>query len=177
MVHPRPRPVADQVVLGRALLEPLEGLQHRGAVVGFVLVAAHLDPAAPDAGAVADLPEGVLPVPGVAGQGGETGRGRIGSQVVAEGQQGAGAGLRRGQVPGQRPHRVAVDGRRVKEPALPLVAVPHLLQLAQVGAYLAHAAGEPLDRVEQGRVLQVLEDLLAVAHGAGIVQAAEQDRR
>ena len=63
VVHPRPRPVADPVVLRRALLEALEGLQHRGAVVGFILVAAHVDPAAPDAGAVADLPEGVLPVP------------------------------------------------------------------------------------------------------------------
>ena len=123
MVHPRPRPVADLVVLDRALLEPLEGLEHRGAVVGFVLVAAHLDPAAPDAGAVADLPEGVLPAPCIAGQGSEPGRGHIGSQVLPEGQQGAGADLRRGQVPRQRLHRVAVDGRRVQEPALPLVAV------------------------------------------------------
>ena len=66
VVHPRLRPVADQVVLGRALLEPLEGAQHRGAVVGFAGVAAHLDPAAVDAGAVADLREGVLAVPGIA---------------------------------------------------------------------------------------------------------------
>ena len=172
VVHPRPRPVPDPVVLDRALLEALEGLEHRGAVVGFTGVAAHLDPVAPDAGAVADLPEGVLPAPGVRRQGGEPGRGHVGSQVVPEGQQGAGADLRRGEVPGQRPHRVAVDGRRVQQPALPLVAVLHLRQLAQVGAYLAHEPGEPLDLPEQGRILQVLEDLLAVAHGVGVVQAA-----
>ena len=137
VVHPRPRPVPDPVVLHRALLEPLEGLQHRGAVVGFILVAAHVDPAALDAGAVADLPEGVLPVPRVAHQSGEPGRGHIGSQVLPEGQQAAGADLRRGEVLGQGPHRVAVDGRRVQEPALPLVAVLHLRQLTQVGAHLA----------------------------------------
>jgi hypothetical protein len=62
VVHPRLCAVAEQVVLGGALLEPLEGLQHRGAVVGFAFVAADLDPVAADAGAVADPPEGVLPV-------------------------------------------------------------------------------------------------------------------
>ena len=126
VVDPRPRPVTDPVVLDRALLEALERLQHLGAVVGFTLVAAHLDPVAPDAGAVADLPEGLLLAPGIGRQGGEPGRGHVRSQVVPEGQQGAGADRRRGEVPGQGPHRVAVDGRRVQQPALPLVAVLHL---------------------------------------------------
>ena len=175
MVHPRPRPVPDLVVLDRALLEPLEGLEHRGAVVGLILVAADVDPPAPDAGAVADPPEVLLTVACIAGQRSEPGRGRIRSQVVPEGQQGAGADRRRGEVPGQRLHRVAVDGRRVQQPALPLVAVPHLRQLTQVGAYLADSAGEALDRIEQGRVLQVLENLLAVAHGAGIAQTGVED--
>ena len=167
----------DPVVVDRTLLEALEGLEHHGAVVGFILVAAHLDPAAPDAGAVTDVPQGVLPVLRIAYQGGEPGRGRVASQVLPEGQQAAGADLRRGQVPGQGLHRVAVDGRGVQQPALPLVAVLHLRQLTQVGAHLLHEPGEALDLIEQGRVLQVLENLLAVAHGAGIVQLAEQNLR
>ena len=176
VVHPWLRPVADQVVLGRALLEPVEGAQHRGAVVGFAGVAAHLDPAAVDAGAVADLREGVLAVPGIGGQGGKPGRGDIGGEVVPEGQEGAGADRRRGQMRGQRGHRGAVDGRRVQQPALPLVAVPHHAQLAQVGAYLDHQPGKLLDRIQQGRVLQVPEDLLPVAHRTGIAQTSVQDR-
>ena len=59
----------------------------------------------------------------------------------------------------------------------PLIAVLHLRQLTQVGAYLLHEPGEALDLIEQGRVVQVPEDLLAVAHGVGIVQVAEQDLR
>ena len=46
-----------------------------------------------------------------------------------------------------------------------------------MGAHLAHEVGETLDLIEQGRVLQVLENLLAVAHGAGIVQMGVQDPR
>ena len=157
------------------MLEPVEGVQHRGAVVGFAGVAAHLDPAAVDAGAVADPPEGILAAAGIAGQGGEPGRGDIGGEVVPEGQQGTGADRRRGQMPGQRGHRVAVDGRRVQQPALPLVAVLHLIQLTLMGAYLAHQPGKALDRIEQGRVLQVPEDLLAIAHRTGVVQASVQD--
>ena len=80
-------------------------------------------------------------------------------------------------MPGQRLHRVAVDGRRVQEPALPLVVVLHLRQLIEVGAYLVHEAGEALDLVEQGRVLQVLENLLAVAHGIDITQVAVENGR
>jgi hypothetical protein len=91
VVHPRLHPEADQVVLDRALLEPVKGAQHRGAVVGFAVVAAHLDPAAADAGAVADPREGILAAAGIAGQGGEPGRGLIGGQVLAELQQGTGA--------------------------------------------------------------------------------------
>ena len=37
--------------------------------------------------------------------------------------------------------------------------------------------GEPLDLSGQGRVLQVLENLLAVAHDAVIAQVAEQNPR
>ena len=177
VVHPRPRPVADLVVVDRALLEALEGLEHHGAVVGFILVAAHLDPAAPDAGAVADVPQGVLPVPRIGHQGDEPGRGRIASQVLPEGQQAVGADLRRGEVPGQGLHRVAVDGCGIQQPALPLVVVRHLRQLTQVGAHLLHEPGEALDFIEQGTVLQVLENLLAVAHGAGIAQTGVQDPR
>lgn len=44
-----------------------------------------------------------------------------------------------------------------------------------MGAYLAHATGETLGLFEQGRVVQVLEDLLPVAHGIGITEMAEQD--
>ena len=73
-------------------------------------------------------------------------------------------------MPGQGPDRAAVDGGRVQQPALPLVAVLHLRGLAQVGAYLADELGKPLDLREQGRVLQVLEYLLAVAHRVGVVQ-------
>ena len=50
------------------------------------------------------------------------------------------------------------------------------LELAQVGAYLTHLAGEPPDRTGQARVFQVLEDLLPVADRPSIVQRAEQDR-
>ncbi len=114
MVHPQPDPVADPVIPDRALLEALEGLEHYGAVVGFILVAADLDPVTPDTRAVADLPEGILAVPGIGHQGGEPGRGHIGSDVLPEGQQGAGADLRRGKRVGQRLHRVAVDRRRVQ---------------------------------------------------------------
>jgi len=53
VVDPRPDPVTDPVVLHRALLEARERPQHPGAVVGFTGVAAHLDPVAPDTGAVA----------------------------------------------------------------------------------------------------------------------------
>ncbi len=80
-------------------------------------------------------------------------------------------------MPRQGLHRVAVDGRRVQQPALPLVAVLHPRQLTQVGAHPLHEPGEALDFIEQGRVLQVPENLLAVAHGAGIVQLAEQNLR
>ena len=177
VVHPGLRPVGDPVVPDRTLSEPLEGREHCGAVVGFVLVAAHLDPVTPDSGAVADPPEGVLPVPRIACQGGERGRGRIGSQVFPERQQGAGTDPRRGKMAGQRLHRVAVDGRRVQQPAIPLVAVRHLIQPTQMRAHLAHEVRETADLVEQGRVLQVLENLLAVANGAGIVQRGVQDPR
>ena len=101
VVHPRLHPVLEQVVLGSALLEPAEGVQHRGAVVGFAGVAAHLDPVAPDADAVADLPESVLAGVGVTGQGGEPGGGHVGIHVLPEGLQGVGAEPRRGEMPGQ----------------------------------------------------------------------------
>jgi len=68
---------------------------------------------------------------------------------------------------------------RAGEPigALPLVAVLHLRRLAQVGTYLADEPGKPLDLPEQGRVLQVMEHLPAVAHRIGVVQRCEQDPR
>jgi hypothetical protein len=46
--------------------------------------------------------------------------------------------MRPGEVAGQRLHRLAVDGRRIQEPALTLVPVLHLRELTQVGAYLTH---------------------------------------
>ena len=46
-----------------------------------------------------------------------------------------------------------------------------------MGAHLADELGKPLDLPEQGRVLQVLEHLLAVAHRTGVAQRAEQDPR
>ena len=52
-----------------------------------------------------------------------------------------------------------------------------LRQLTQVGTYLLHEPGEALDLIEQDRVVQVAEDLLAVAHGFGMVQVAEQNLR
>ena len=58
-----------------------------------------------------------------------------------------------------------------------MVVVPHLRQLTQVGTYLSHLVGEALELIEQGKFLQVPENLLAVAHGVGIVQVAEQDSR
>jgi len=51
--------------------------------------------------------------------------------------------------------------------------VLRLRQLTQVGTYLLHEPCEALDLVEQDRVVQVAEDLLAVAHGVGMVQVAE----
>src|ERR1700677_5051899 len=80
-------------------------------------------------------------------------------------------------MPGQGLHRVAVAGRRVQEPALPLGTAAHLLQLAEVGADRLHPVAEALDLTEQGRVLQVLENLLAVPNGVGIAQVPEQRRR
>jgi hypothetical protein len=44
-----------------------------------------------------------------------------------------------------------------------------------VGAYLVHEVGEALDLIEQGRVLQVLENPLAVVHGVGIAQVAVEN--
>ena len=76
-------------------------------------------------------------------------------------------------MPGQRGHRTAVDSRRVQQPALRLVAVPHLAELAQVGAYHTQLAGEPPDRTGQAGVFEVLEDLLPVADRPSIVQWAE----
>jgi hypothetical protein len=55
--------------------------------------------------------------------------------------------------------------------------VLRLRQLTQVGTYLLHEPGEALDLVEQDRVVQVAEGLLAVAHGVGMVQVAEQNLR
>jgi hypothetical protein len=46
-----------------------------------------------------------------------------------------------------------------------------------VGAYLAHEISEALDLTEEGGVLQVPENLLAVAHGSGVAQVAEQNPR
>jgi len=46
-----------------------------------------------------------------------------------------------------------------------------------VGTYLADELGEALDLREKGRVLQVLEHFLAVAHRAGVVQRREQNPR
>ena len=58
-----------------------------------------------------------------------------------------------------------------------MIAVFHLLQLTEMGAHLLHAPGEALDSIEQGRVVQVPENFLAVVHGVGIVQGAEQHLR
>ena len=44
-----------------------------------------------------------------------------------------------------------------------------------MGAHLVHTAGETLELVEHGGIVQVPEDLLAVTHGVGIVQVAEED--
>jgi hypothetical protein len=46
-----------------------------------------------------------------------------------------------------------------------------------VGAHLLHEPREALDLTEQGGLVQVPENLLAVAHGVGIVQVAEQHSR
>jgi hypothetical protein len=54
-----------------------------------------------------------------------------------------------GEVPGEGPHRAAVDGRRVQQPARPLVALLHRRRLAQVGAYLADKPEKALDLREQ----------------------------
>ena len=78
--------ISSETRIKRDLLEALERPQHLSAVVGFTGVAAHLDPVAPDASGVADLPEGLLPAPGISRQGGESGRGHVRSQVVPEGQ-------------------------------------------------------------------------------------------
>ena len=46
-----------------------------------------------------------------------------------------------------------------------------------MGAYLAYQVGEALDLIEQGRLFQVPENLLPVAHRVGIMQTGEQDPR
>ena len=46
-----------------------------------------------------------------------------------------------------------------------------------MGAHLLHEPGKALDFIEQGRVVQVPENFLAVADGVGIVQVAEHDLR
>ena len=43
-----------------------------------------------------------------------------------------------------------------------------------MGAYLTHEIGETLDLAEQGRVVQILKDLLPIAHGTGIAERVEQ---
>ena len=101
VVHPWPCPVTDQVILDRALLETLERPQYYRAVVGFVGVPGHLDPVALDAGAIADPPQGILPVPRLPRQRGEPGRGRVTREVVPEGRQGTGANVHGGQVFGE----------------------------------------------------------------------------
>jgi hypothetical protein len=44
-----------------------------------------------------------------------------------------------------------------------------------VGTHLAHELSELFDVFEQGHVVQVLEHLLPVAHGASSAKVAEQD--
>ena len=44
-------------------------------------------------------------------------------------------------------------------------------------AHFGHEVSEALDLAEQGGVVQVAEDLLAVAHGVGVAQMTEQGFR
>ena len=82
-------------------------------------------------------------------------------------------------MPGQRGHRVAVDGRRVQQPALALVAVTHLLQLAQTetgGSNLREAMsekamGRPIEELKKS-----LPDLLK-DHTAWVATAGRSGKR
>ena len=115
------------VVLDRALLEPLERLLDLGAVVRLAVVAADFHPRALDPDLVGDGGQVALAVGGVGGEPGEACRG----QRSRPGSHGTRSGRARsiGRAPrslASERDRVAVDRRRVQEPALALAGGVHL---------------------------------------------------
>jgi hypothetical protein len=96
-------------------------------------------------------------------------------QELAEREESTGAKPQRTEIVRQRAHGFAVDGRRVQEPALTLVVVPHLRHLSQVFADLAHQVCEVPYALDARRVVQVSKDFLTVAHGVDVVEVAIEE--
>ena len=73
----------------------------------------------------------------------------------------------------QRADILAVDNRRVEEPAFSLMNGVHLAELAEVFPYLAQLLGESGGGLEQRGILQIPEDFMPVTHGVGMAGLAD----
>ena len=176
MVHLRVLGEMDQVALHRALLELRERLPHLGAVVRLTFVAADRDPGPLDPDGVPDPRKRVFQRLRLRGQRGETLRAGVPGEVAAEPAQAARGHIARGELLGQRAHRLAVDLGRVQEPGLFLQLVVELPHLLEVLAHLPHRLREPGDRLEHLALLQVAQNLMPVPDGIDLVQRRIEQR-
>lgn len=170
------RPGGCPVLLRLALLEALEEGEHLGTVVRLVGVPRHVHATTNDPDGVADLPEAPTNGLRVLDHRPEARRGHIACEVRPQSQERAplqGA-IPKAELEGGDRLAVALDD--VDHRALALVMVAELVHLHRTGPQPTQLCGEGRDDAEGPLVLEVGEDLLAVADDRRVIEVTEVER-